>query len=68
MDSQNKNETPEKKKTTTTSVPKKGPVKLPSKPITFGNHPVAKNGKQAKALVNKSKKGGVNLMKKLSGM
>ena len=49
--------------------PKKaGPVRLPSKPISFSNHPHAKNGKQAKTSVNKAKKGGVNLMKKLSGM
>ncbi len=47
---------------------KTGPVKLPSKPISFSNHPQAKNGKNAKVTVNKTKKGGVNLMKKLSGM
>lgn len=47
---------------------KAGPVKLPSKPISFSSHPQAKNGKQAKVTVNKTKKGGVNLMKKLSGM
>ncbi len=47
---------------------KKGPSKLPSKQISFSNHPVGKGGKQAKASVNKTKKGGVNLMRKLSGM
>ena len=47
---------------------KAGPVRLPSKPISFSNHPTAKGGKQAKTMVNKAKKGGVNLMKKLSGM
>jgi hypothetical protein len=47
---------------------KKGPSKLPSKQISFSNHPVGKGGKQAKATVNKAKKGGVNLMRKLSGM
>ncbi len=47
---------------------KAGPSKLPSKTITFSNHPKAKGGKQAKAFVDKSKKGGVNLMRKLSGM
>jgi len=47
---------------------KAGPVRLPSKPISFSNHPTAKGGKQAKTMVNKTKKGGVNLMKKLSGM
>jgi hypothetical protein len=47
---------------------KAGPSKLPSKTITFSNHPTAKNGKQGKVMVNKTKKGGVNLMKKLSGM
>jgi hypothetical protein len=49
--------------------PKKaGPSKLPSKSISFSNHPVAKGGKQAKASVDKSKKGGVNNMRKLAGM
>ncbi len=47
---------------------KAGPVRLPSKPISFSSQPVAKNGKASKVSVNKSKKGGVNLMKKLSGM
>jgi hypothetical protein len=47
---------------------KKGPSKLPSKQISFSNQPTAKNGKQAKATVSSTKKGGVNLMKKLSGM
>ena len=47
---------------------KASPVRLPSKPISFSNQPNSKNGKQAKAAVNKSKKGGVNFMRKLSGM
>jgi len=50
------------------AAPKK-PSKLPSKSISFSSQPGTKNGKQSgKATVNKSKKGGVNLMKKLSGM
>ena len=55
-------------KKSTSAGNKKGPSKLPSKQISFSNQPVSKNGKQAKAAVNKTKKGGVNLMKKLSGM
>ena len=47
---------------------KKGPSKLPSKQISFSNHPVGKGGKQDKASVNKTKKGRENLMRKLSGM
>jgi hypothetical protein len=50
------------------AAPKK-PSKLPSKSISFSSQPNAKNGKQGgKVNLNKSKKGGVNLMKKLSGM
>jgi hypothetical protein len=64
MDTANQNEAPKK----AAAAPKKGPSKLPSKSISFSNHPQAKGGKQAKAMVNKTKKGGVNLMKKLSGM
>lgn len=68
MDTPKQNE-PAKKATTPTTAPKKaGPVRLPSKPISFSNHPQAKNSKQKNVTVNKSKKGGVNLMKKLSGM
>ncbi len=55
-------------KKSTAAGSKKGPSKLPSKQISFSNQPVSKNAKNAKATVNKSKKGGVNLMKKLSGM
>lgn len=44
------------------------PKKLPSKQITFGNQGTSKSGGQGKVTVNKSKKGGVNLMRKLSGM
>ncbi len=47
---------------------KKTASKLPSKQISFGNNATLKNGKQGKASVNKTKKGGVNLMRKLSGM
>ena len=51
------------------TAPKKGAGKLPSKQITFSNQPVGKKGNQSgKAMVNTQKKGGVNLMKKLSGM
>lgn len=52
-----------------TQKPKKaGSEKLPSKQISFSNQPLAKNGKKVKGSVNKSKKGGVNFMRKLSGM
>ena len=64
MDTPNQNE--EMKKPA--PAPKKAPSKLPSKTISFSNHPTAKGGKQAKATVNKAKKGGVNNMRKLSGM
>jgi len=51
------------------AAPKKGPVKLPSKQISFSSQPLSKKGKQAGKLnINTQKKGGVNLMKKLSGM
>lgn len=43
-------------------------TKLPSKQIVFGNQPTTKGGKQGKAAVTTQKKGGVNLMRKLSGM
>ena len=47
----------------------KAPTKLPSKQIVFGNQPKGKKGGAAtKANVNSTKKGGVNLMRKLSGM
>ena len=61
------NQSADNKKATPAAAPKK-PGKLPSKPISFSNHPQAKGGKQSKVSVNKTKKGGVNLMKKLSGM
>ena len=66
MDTPKQNEPGAEKKPT--AAPKKGPSKLPSKQISFSNQPVGKNGKQGKASVNKAKKGGVNLMRKLSGM
>jgi len=48
---------------------KAGPSKLPSKQIVFGNQPKGKKGQAgAKASVNTVKKGGVNNMRKLSGM
>ncbi len=51
-----------------TQKPKKA-TKLPSKQIVFSNQPGgAKNGKNVKASVSSSKKGGVNNMRKLSGM
>jgi hypothetical protein len=57
------------KKATAAPGKKTGPVRLPSKPISFTGQPQSKTGKgSGKAVVNKSKKGGVNLMKKLSGM
>jgi len=59
---------PAENKTPVTPAKKAAPVRLPSKPISFSNQPHAKNGKQGKTIVNKTKKGGVNLMKKLSGM
>ncbi len=64
----NKQPTPTGDKKPAAPAKKAGPVRLPSKPISFSNHPTAKGGKQAKTMINKSKKGGVNLMKKLSGM
>lgn len=48
---------------------KKAPTKLPSKQIVFGNQPNSKKGAKAgKASVSTTKKGGVNNMRKLSGM
>ena len=47
---------------------KAGPTKLPSKPISFSGQSVAKSTKGGKVNINSQKKGGVNLMRKLSGM
>jgi len=48
---------------------KAAPKKLPSKQISFSSQPTSKKGKQGgKTMINTNKKGGVNLMKKLSGM
>ncbi|GAA4466136.1 hypothetical protein GCM10023093_19660 [Nemorincola caseinilytica] len=48
---------------------KKGPSKLPSKQIVFGNQSAGKKaGKAANSSVSTGKKGGVNMMRKLSGM
>jgi hypothetical protein len=48
---------------------KKAPAKLPSKQIVFGNQQGnAKGGKNTNASVSTAKKGGVNNMRKLSGM
>jgi hypothetical protein len=58
----------EEQKKAAPAAKKAGPSKLPSKSISFSNHPQAKGGKQAKASLTKGKKGGVNLMRKLSGM
>ena len=66
MDTPKQNEPAENKKAAAPA--KKAPTKLPSKQISFSNHPTAKGGKNAKVQVNKSKKGGVNFMRKLSGM
>lgn len=64
---------PLENKPTTPATPvakKPGKMRLPSKPISFsGQQSHAKNGKQqGKTMENKNKKGGVNLLKKLSGM
>jgi hypothetical protein len=50
--------------------PKKAtPTKLPSKAIVFSSQPVGKKGQKGGAkMLNSTKKGGVNLMRKLSGM
>ena len=51
------------------STPAKKSGKLPSKPLSFSNQPKAKGGKAVSAsAVTSGKKGGVNLMRKLSGM
>ena len=48
---------------------KAAPSKLPSKKIVFSNQPVSKKGQKGmKTNVNTVKKGGVNNMRKLSGM
>ncbi len=47
---------------------KKTASKLPSKPLSFSNQPTAKGGKAKNQSVSSTKKGGVNLMRKLSGM
>lgn len=48
---------------------KKAATKLPSKPISFSGQQQSKKGqKGAKANFSSQKKGGVNLMRKLSGM
>jgi hypothetical protein len=49
--------------------PKKaGPTSLPSKPLSFSGQGGSKNGKNVNAKANSGKKGGVNFMRKLSGM
>ena len=68
MDTNKQSTPPAGENKTPAPAKKAGPVRLPSKPISFSNQPHSKNGKQTKTMVNKSKKGGVNLMKKLSGM
>ncbi len=50
-------------------VKKAAPTKLPSKPISFSGQQQSKKGaKGPKASFTSQKKGGVNLMRKLSGM
>ncbi len=66
MDTPQQNNEPAKK--AAPAAAKKAPAKLPSKQISFSNQPVGKGGKQAKTNIAKGKKGGVNLMRKLSGM
>jgi hypothetical protein len=49
--------------------PKKAAAtKLPSKPISFSGQGSSKKGGNVNAKVNSNKKGGVNFMRKLSGM
>ncbi len=62
-------DTPEKKAAPQSkAAPKKG-AKLPSKSISFSGQASKKSGgKSGNAQVNGQKKGGVNLMRKLSGM
>ncbi len=62
-------DTPEKKEAPQPKVAPKKAAKLPSKSISFSGQATKKNGaKGGKAQINSQKKGGVNLMKKLSGM
>ncbi len=50
-------------------VKKAAPTKLPSKPISFSGQQQSKKGaKGPKSNFSSQKKGGVNLMRKLSGM
>jgi hypothetical protein len=62
-------DTPEKKESAQPKAAPKKAAKLPSKSISFSGQATKKNGaKGGKAQINSQKKGGVNLMKKLSGM
>lgn len=62
-------ETPEKKDAPQPKVAPKKAAKLPSKSISFSGQQTKKTGgKSGNAQVNGQKKGGVNLMRKLSGM
>ena len=52
-----------------TAAKKATPTKLPSKQIVFGSQGPGKKGAQTgKQALSSAKKGGVNLMRKLSGM
>ena len=69
MDTQNQNVEAENNKVVPVVPVAKKPIasgKLPSKPISFSNQPIIKNGKKVKTSVDKSKKSG-HLMKKLTG-
>ncbi len=68
MDTPQQNETPASKPAPE-AAKKAAPTKLPSKPISFSGQQQSKKGaKGPKANFSSQKKGGVNLMRKLSGM
>lgn len=68
METPQQNETPAAKPAQPAA--KKAATKLPSKPISFSGQAQSKKGQKASKVnaINSAKKGGVNLMKKLSGM
>lgn len=70
MESTNSNEkAAEQKPNPAPAAKKAAPKKLPSKQISFSSQSTNKKGGQGgKTSINSTKKGGVNLMKKLSGM
>ncbi len=63
-------ETPKPAASTNPAGQKKAPTKLPSKPLSFSGQAQSKKGQKGAKInsINSTKKGGVNLMKKLSGM